>query len=207
MTPSTAFSGVMNIMTLTTTVEHDSTEFEIDLNALNRFGSYYVDEERGLIINASVYTHGTPNSRHLRGDVVYGTDYTFETIDVDREQVREYIRDELHVKISDETLDNAIAEYQAAGIEAVGAFNETLDRYRILSKATSGVVSTDTVDPLAGWEYAFEEFVDRVEEQDPELTRRNIVRILFNALRTASPGDSEYSARITLVNATQQPAN
>lgn len=82
-----------------------------------------------------------------------------------------------------------------------------LDRYRILSKATSGIVSTDTTDPLAGWEQTFEEFVDRVKEQHPQLDRREIVRILFNALRTASPGDSEDTARITLVNATQQPAN
>jgi len=81
----------------------------------------------------------------------------------------------------------------AAGIEVVGDFNETLD-YRILSKATSGVVSTNTMEPLAGWEQTFEEFVNRVEEQQPQLTRRNIVQILFNALGTASPGDSQYSA-------------
>lgn len=197
----------MNTMVLTTTVEHDGTDFEIDLDALDRFGSYYVDRERGLIIHASVYTHGTPDSRHLRGDVICGTDYTFEPIEVEREQVREYIRDELDAEISDETLDTAIAEYQVAGIEVVGDFNASLDRYRLLSKATSGIVSTDTTDPLAGWEQTFGELVDRVEEQHPQLTRREIVRILFNALRTASPGDSEYSARITLVNTTQQPTN
>lgn len=197
----------MNTMVLTTTVEHDGTDFEIDLDALDRFGSYYVDRERGLIIHASVYTHGTPDSRHLRGDLICGTDYTFEPIEVEREQVREYIRDELYVEISDETLDTAIAEYQAAGVEVVGDFNASLDRYRILSKATSGIVSTDINEPLAGWEQTFGELVDRVEEQHPQLTRREIVRILFNALRTASPGDSEYSARITLVNTTQQPTN
>ena len=190
-------------MTLTTTVEHDSTEFEIDLDALDRYGSYYVAPERGLIINASVYMQGTPDSRHLRGDVVYGTDYTFEPIEVEREHVREHIRDELDVEISDDTLDNAIAEYQAAGIEVVSAFDGTLDRYRILSKATSGVVSTDTMEPLAGWGQTFDDLVDRSEAQHPYLTRRDIVRILLNVLRTASPGDSEYSARITLVNATQ----
>ncbi len=119
----------MNTMVLTTTVEHDGTDFEIDLDALDRFGSYYVDRERGPIIHASVYTHGTPDSRHLRGDVICGTDYTFETIEVEREQVREYIRDELDVEISDETLDTAIAEYQAAGIEVAGDFNASLDRY------------------------------------------------------------------------------
>lgn len=194
-------------MVLTTTVEHDGTDFEIDLDALDRFGSYYVDRERDLIIHASVYTQGTPDSRHLRGDVTCGTDYTLERIDVNREQVREHIRDELHVEITDETLDTAIAEYQAAGIEVVGDFNASLDRYHILSKATSGVVSTDTTDPLAGWKQTFEAFVDRVEEQHPQLARRDIVRVLFNALRTASPGDSEYSARLTLVKATQQPAN
>lgn len=190
-------------MTLTTTVEHDSTEFEIDLDALDRYGSYYVDRERGLIINASVYTHGTPDSRHLRGDVVCGTDYTFEPIEVEREQVREHIRDELDVKISDETLETAIAEYQAAGIEVVSDFDAMLSRYSILSKATSGVVSTNTMEPLVGWEQTFDELIDRGEAQHRHLTRREIVRILFNALRTASPGDSEYSARITLVNATQ----
>jgi hypothetical protein len=194
-------------MVLTTTVEYDGTEFEIDLDALDRFGSYYVNRERGLIIYASVYTQGTPDSRHLRGDVICGTDYTFEPIEVEREQVREYIRDELDVEISDETLGNAIAEYQAGGVQAVGDFNASLDRYHILSKATSGVVSTDTRDPLAGWEQPFGDLVDRVEEQHPQLTRREIVRILFNALRTASPGDSEYSVRITLVNTTQQPTN
>jgi hypothetical protein len=194
-------------MVLTTTVEHDGTEFEIDLDALDRYGSYYVDRERDLIIHASVYTQGTPDSRHLRGGVICGTDYTLKRIDVDREQVREHIRDELYVGISDETLDNAIAEYQVAGIEVVGNFNASLDRYRILSKATSGVVSTDINEPLAGWEQISGEFIDRVEKQHPQLTRREIVRILFNALRTASPGDSEYTARITLVDATQQPAN
>lgn len=207
MTPSTAPTKVVQLMTLTTTVEHDGTELEIDLDALDRFGSYYVDRERGLIIHASVYTQGTPDSRHLRGDPIRGTDYTLESIDVDREQVREHIHDELHVEISDGTLDNAIAEYQAAGIDVVGDFNEMLDRYRILSKATSGIVSTDIMEPLAGWEQTFGDFVDRVEEQHPQLNRREIVRKLFNALSTASPGDYEYSARITLLNATQQPAN
>jgi hypothetical protein len=194
-------------MVLTTTVEHDGTEFEIDLDALDRYGSYYVDRERGLIINASVYTHGTPDSRHLCGDVVCGTDYTLERIDVDREQVREHIRDELHVEISDETLDTAIAEYQAAGIEVVGDFNASLDRYRILSKATSGVVSTDINEPLAGWDHSLQDFIDETKEHHPHLTWQDIAQTVLNALRAASPGDSEYTARITLVNATQKPAN
>lgn len=30
----------MNTMVLTTTVEHDGTNFEIDLDALDRYGSY-----------------------------------------------------------------------------------------------------------------------------------------------------------------------
>lgn len=139
--------------------------------------------------------------------MICGTDYTFEPIEVEREQVREYIHDEVGVEISDETLDNAIAEYQAAGIQVVGDFNASLDRYHILSKATSGIVSTDTTDPLAGWEQISGEFVNRVAEQHPQLNWREIVRILFNALRTASPCDSEYSARITLVDANQLPAN
>jgi hypothetical protein len=194
-------------MALTTTVEHDGTEFEINLDALDRYGSYYVDQERGLIINASVYTHGTPDSRHLRGDVICGTDYTFEPVDVDREQVREYIRDELDVEISDDTLDNAIAEYQTAGIEVVGDFSETLDRYRILSKATSRVVSTDINEPLAGWDHTLQDFIDETKEHRPHLTWQDIAQTVLNALMTASPGDSEYSARITFVNATQQPGN
>jgi len=123
-------------MVLTTTVKHDGTEFEIDLDALDRFGSYYVDRERGLIINASVYTHGTPDSRHLRGDVICGTDYTFEPVDIDRETVREHIRDELHVEISDDTLETAVTDSQAIGIQVAKSFDESLGGYRLLSKAT-----------------------------------------------------------------------
>jgi hypothetical protein len=193
-------------MVLITTVEHDGTEFEIDLDALDRYGSYYVDREQGLIIHASVYTQGTPDSRHLRGDVICGTDYTFEPIEVEREHVREHIRDELHVEITDQTLDTAIAEYQAAGVEVVGEFNASLDRYRILSKATSGVVSTDINEPLAGWDHSLQDFIDETKEHRPHLTWQDIAQTVLNALRAASPGDSEYSARLTLVNATRQPA-
>lgn len=207
MAPPTAPTGLISTMPLTTTIEHDGREFEIDLDALDRFGDYYVDRERGLIIHASVYTHGTADSRHLRGDEVCGTDYTFEPIDVDREQVREHIRDELDVEISDEPLDNAIADYQVAGIEVVEDFNEVLDRYRILSKATSGVVSTDINEPLAGWDQSLQDFIDETKEHHPHLTWQDIAQTVLNALRAASPGDSEYSARLTLVNATQQPAN
>lgn len=138
--------------------------------------------------------------------MICGTDYTFEPIKVDRDQVREYIRDELEVEISDDTLDTAIAEYRAAGVEVVGDFNASLDRYHILSKAKSGVVSTDINEPLAGWDHSLQDFIDETKDHRPHMTWQNIAQTVLNALRAASPGDSEYSARITLVNTTQQPA-
>jgi len=187
-------------MTLKTTIERDGTETEIDLEKLDKHGSYFVDSERGLIINASVHTHGTRDSRHVRGEVTCGTDYTYEDVSVNRDRVREYIDAKLSIEISDEELETAISEYQFLGVAVVSDFSTDLDGKRILSKAQSGVISTDVEEPMLGWEDVFGDVVDRGYEENDDLTRGNIVRELFNALREGTPGDYEYSARVKLVN-------
>jgi len=185
-------------MTLKTTIEHDGTETEIDLDELDRYGSYFVDTDRELIIHASVYTHGTRESRHIRGEVTCGTDYTFEKISVNRERVREYIDAELQVEISDEELEIAVSEYQFLGTAVASRFDEILDGKHILSKAQSGVVSADVEEPLLEWDDVFGDVIDRALAENGDLTRRNIVQELFNALRDGTPGEHEYSARIKL---------
>jgi hypothetical protein len=187
-------------MTLNVTVQHGSTELELDLDELDKYGSYFIDRERGLIIHASVYTHGTRDSRYVRGDVTTGTDYTFKGVSVNRERVREYIDAELQVEISDGELETAVSEYHVYSTEVVGRFSEMLDGKRILGKAQSGVVSTGSEEPLLGWEDVFSDVVDRALEENDDLPRRDIVRELFNALCEATPGENEYSARIELVN-------
>lgn len=187
-------------MTLKTTVTHDGTEFEIDLDDLDKYGSYYVDEERGLIIDATVYTQGTRDSRHLRDEPAIGTDYTFKEIPVDRETVTEHLQESLNVKPRPDEIDAAIKEYQFAGIEAVGQFADDLDGYRILSKANNDIISTDIEQPLLGWDQALGDFIDRATYHSDTRTRREVTWELLTALRNASPGEYEYSARVKLID-------
>jgi len=187
-------------MTLITTITHDSTEFEIDLDDLDKYGSYYVDEEHGLIVNAKVYTQGTRDSRHLRDEPEIGTDYTFEEVNVDRESVTEHLKESLNVEPRPDEIDTAIKEYQRAGIEVVGEFAADLDGYGILRKASNDIISTDIAQPLLGWDQTLGNFIDRATKHSDTRTRREVTWELLTALRNASPGEYEYSARVKIID-------
>lgn len=188
------------IMELKTPIENDGTEREIDLAELERYGEYHVDHENGLVINAPVYTQGTPESRFIRGDVVYGTDYEFEPIEVDSEAFREQVQEELNLELEDSEVEQFATEYGQTGIAVVGQFDEQLHGYRILGKAEEGVVSTDVEEPLLGWEHAFGEAVERAIEQSNLESRREVINSMFKALQESSAGSCEYSARISLTD-------
>lgn len=179
-------------------IEYDGIEQELNLEELDQYGDYYVDPARGLIIHAPVYTHGTPESRHIRGDVVVGTDYEFEPVHVDRESVREQILEEVGIQLTESELDRVSNEYQIAGLEAIGQFDTTLDKYQILGKANGRIVSTDVDDALLGWNDAFGDAINRAADQPEPESRRNLVLRMFKALQESSLGTHEYSARITL---------
>lgn len=183
---------------LTIEIEHGGIEQELNLEELDQYGDYHVDQARGLIIHAPVYTHGTPEKRHTRGDVVVGTDYEFEPVHVDREAVREQILEEVGIRLTESELDRVTNEYRIAGLEAIGQFDTTLDKYQILGKANGRIVSTDVDDALLGWDDAFGDAVNRAVEQPESESRRNLVLRMFKALQDSSMGAYEYSARITL---------
>lgn len=181
-------------------IEHKGTEREIDLAELDSYGDFHVDRVNGLIIKAPVYTHGTPDSRHIRGDVVVGTDYEFVPIDVNREAVRERIERWVQVRLSDSELTRIVEEYQLAGVYEVERFDEKLDKYEILRRAEEGIISTDVEEPLIGWESIFGNSLQRALDQSDLDSRRRVLAKMFNALEESSTGSCEYSARIRLTD-------
>ena len=185
-------------MTLTTTVEHSGTEFEVDLDTLRRYGQYYVDTDRGLIIKADVYTHGTEDSLFVKGTEV-GTDYKIRPVEVDVDSVKQSVEDAPDITVTDDEAEQIASYYQREGVTVVDWWDDDLDGDRILGKATEGIVSTDVEEPLNGWNHRFDTIIDRVTATT-DLPQREVTRKLFNAAREASPGDNEYSARIELVN-------
>jgi hypothetical protein len=187
-------------MELKVTIQYGGTEREIDLTNLDRYGKYHVDHESGLIIDAPVYSQGTPNSRFVRGDVVYGTDYEFEPIEVDSEAFREQVQEELRLELTNSEVEQFVKEYGRAGTEIVGHFSEQLDRYQILERAREGIVSTDVEEPLVGWEHTFGGAVERALKQTNLESRREVTYIMFKALQQSSPGSCEYNARIKLTD-------
>lgn len=187
-------------MELKTTIEHDGIEREIDLTELDRYGAYYVDHENGLIVNAPVYTQGTPDSRFIRGEVVCGTDFEFEPVEVDREAVQEQIREEFNTELTDSELDRVVRNYREAGVMEIARFDDMLVGYEILRRANHGVVSTDVEVPLAGWDKIFGEAHDRAFSQAKTDSQRDVLNRLFKALQESSAGSYMYSARIKLTD-------
>ena len=185
-------------MTLTTTVEHSGTEFEIDLDTLRRYGQYYIDTDRDLIVKADVYTHGTEDSRFVTATDV-GTDYTIQPVEVDVDAVKHSVEDDLAITVTDDDAERIASCYQQGGVTVVDHWASELDGKRILMKATNGIVSTDVTDPLTGWDHEFETVIDRAQAATG-LPRREVTWKLLNAAREASRGDYEYSARVALVD-------
>jgi hypothetical protein len=185
-------------MTLTTTVEHSGTEFEVDLDTLRRYGQYYIDTDRDLIIKADVYTHGTEDSRFVTATDV-GTDYTIQPAEVDVDAIKQSVQDDLAITVTDDDSEGIAAYYQQGGVTVVDRWASELDGKRILRKATNGIVSTNVAEPLLEWDHQFETIIDRAQAATGR-PQREVTWKLFNAARDASPGENEYSARIELVN-------
>lgn len=185
-------------MTLTTTVEHSGTEFEVNLDALRRYGQYYVDTDRGLIIKADVYTHGTEDSRFVTETDV-GTDYTIHPVEVDVDAVKQSVEADLSITVTDDDAERIAEYYQREGVTVVDQWASNLDGKRILGKATDGIVSTGVTEPLTEWDHHFETIIDRAQAAT-RLSQREATRKLLKAAREASPGRNEYSARIALAD-------
>lgn len=184
-------------MTLTTTIETNGTDIEVDLNELSCYGQYYIDETQDLIIRAVVYTHGTKDSRRV-GTTEIGTDYMISEVEVDRDEIKRFVDTGLNLTLTDEDAERIARYYQREGIEVVGHWMNYLPGDRILSKADGRIISTDVQDPLLGWDDEFEDLIARTAPTT-ELTNREIQQKLFNAARSASPGENEYSAKIELI--------
>lgn len=184
-------------MTLTTTIQTNETAIEVDLDELNRYGQYFLDETRNLIIRAVVYTHGTKDRRWV-GKTEVGTDYTIKEVPVNRDKIKQFIDKELNLTLTDEEAERIASYYQREGHEVVSHWMTDLSEYQILSKANSRIISTDAQEPLLGWDSKFEDLITRVAATTV-LTERNILYTLLNAARNASPGDYEYSAQVELI--------
>ncbi|GAB7091395.1 hypothetical protein JCM18237_16660 [Halorubrum luteum] len=184
-------------MTLETTIKHNGTEMIIDLDELQRYGQYYLDRDRNLIIKADVLTHGTKDSRFVR-ETITGNDYTIEPVFLPVNKLRDSIEEALKIDVMDQEAKRIARDYSQMGVEVVCRFAADLHGDRILIKAdSSGIVSTDVEEPLVGWEHDYAELIDRVEtSQWP--SQRDIIWELFGAVRDVAPGDHEYSARIEL---------
>lgn len=183
-------------MTLTTTIETNGTEIEVDLDELDKYGYYYLDEARNLIIRAIVYTHGTKDSRWVETSEI-GTDYTISEVEVDIDELKRFVNAELNLTLTDEEAEHIATYYQEQGHEVVSHWMDDFSGDRILSKADYKIISTDVEEPLLGWEFEFEDLITRIAAIT-ELPDREIQWKLFNAARSASPGDFEYSAKIEL---------
>lgn len=183
-------------MGLETTIRYKGTELEIDLDELQRYGHYYIDSERDLIINANVFTHGTEDSRFVRETQV-GTDYILVPVEVDCEDLQQTLEEELSISISDREVERIATYYRQAGVEVIGAWANEFNDDRFLTKAECEVISTGVVEPLLGWNEEFDDLIDR-EEEVTNLTTRDITSKLLRAASDASPGEHEYSARIKL---------
>lgn len=185
-------------MTLEITVKHSGNGFEVDLDELRRYGQYFIDTDRNLIIQADVYSHGTEDSRYVTATVV-GTDYRFRPVDIDTEAVKQALQDELTITVTEDDAERIAAYYQQAGVEVVDRWAEEFTGRRVLSKATDDLLTTDIEEPLRGWEHEFKTIINR-ERTATDRSAREITRVMLNIVQDASPGDREYSARIELVN-------
>jgi hypothetical protein len=183
-------------MTLTATLDIDDATIDVDLDELSRYGQYYIDDERDVIIRAVVYTPGTKDSRWV-GTTEVGTDYTITQVSVDPDEVQQYLNDEVGVVVTAEEADRIAAYYQREGAEVIGDWMADLPPHRILAKTNGRIASTDVEDPLIGWDREFEDLIARIAAAT-ELSDREIRLTLLNAARRASPGEDEYSAKIEL---------
>ena len=127
-------------MTLTTTIQTNETAIEVDLDELNRYGQYFLDETRNLIIRAVVYTHGTKDRRWV-GKTEVGTDYTIKEVPVNRDKIKQFIDKELNLTLTDEEAERIASYYQREGHEVVSHWMTDLSEYQILSKAKIGRAS------------------------------------------------------------------
>lgn len=184
-------------MTLETTIKHNGTEMTIDLDELQRYGQYYLDRDRNLIIKADVLTHRTKDSRFVRKTTT-GTDYTIEPVHLPVNKLRNSIEEALKIDVAEQEANRIARDYSQTGVEVVCRLAADLHGDRILVKAdSSGIVSTDVEEPLVGWEHDYAELIDRVETSQ-WTSQRDIIWELFGAVRDVAPGDHEYSARIEL---------
>lgn len=184
-------------MTLETTIENDGTEMTIDLDKLHRYGRYYLDRDRNLIIKAYVLTHGTEDSRFVR-ETTTGTDYTIEPVDLPVNKLRGSIEEALDIDVTEQEANRIAREYSEMSVETVRRFAADLHGDRILVKADrGGIVSTDVEEPLVGWDRDYAELIDRVETRQWP-SQRDIIWELFGAVRDVAPGDHQYSAQIEL---------
>lgn len=189
-------------MTLDTTIEHDGTEMTIDLDELQRYGQYYLDHDRNLVIKASVYTHGTKDSRFVR-ETTTGTDYTIEPVNIPVDELRSSIEEALEIDVTEQEANRIARGYSRIGVEVVSRFAADLHGDRILTRADySGIVSTDVEEPLLGWGHDYAELIDCVETTQWR-SQRDIIWELFRAVRDVAPGDHEYSARIELTTGSE----
>ncbi|WP_311174148.1 hypothetical protein [Halobellus ordinarius] len=185
-------------MTLKTTISVEGTEIEVDLDELTRYGAYFIDSDRGLIIRASVYTCGTKDSRTVRETEV-GTGYTFRPVEVDTTKLQETLEDSLDIEITDSEADRIASYYGTEGVEVIGHWTGDFDGDRILSRASGKYISTDIEEPLLGWDHEFEALIDRVTTATDH-TRREVMWALLNAAQDATPGNAEYTAQVKLKN-------
>jgi hypothetical protein len=183
-------------MTLTATLDIDDATIDVDLDELSRYGQYYIDDERDVIIRAVVYTPGTKDSRWVETTEV-GIDYTITQVSVDPDEVQQYLNDELGVVPTAEEAERIAAYYQREGVEVIGDWMADVPPHRILAKADGRIASTDVEEPLRGWDDKFEDLIARIAAAT-ELADREIRLTLLNAARSASPGEDEYSAKIEL---------
>lgn len=185
-------------MTLTTTIETNGTAIEVDLDELDRYGQYYIDESRNLIIRAVVYTQGTKDSRSV-GTTQVGKDYTLTGVAVDQDEIKQFVDAELNLTLTDQEAERIATYYQQEGVEVCGHWMTDFPGDQILTKADGRILSTDVQEPLVGWSSEFEDLITRAAATT-ELASRDIQWTLLNAARNASPGDYEYSARIELID-------
>jgi len=183
-------------MTLTTTIETNGKATQIDLDTLNRYGQYYIDETRNLIIRAVVYTHGTKDSRWV-GKTEVGTDYTISRVPVDRDKIKQYIDEELNLTLTDEEAERIATYYQGEGLKVIKHWMTDLPGDDILGRADKRILSTDVQEPVIYWDSKFEDIVTRATATT-ERSEHEIKFALLNAARSASPGDYEYSAKVEL---------
>lgn len=184
-------------MTLEIFVDHDGTEYTIEIDQLVSHGEYFRDPDTGLIIRTSGSFEESASGDN--GVVETGTDYRLVPVEIDHSTVRREIDERLGIELTDDELDELIDDYQRTSCEFADLKTQG-DGHRLLKQARQGIMTVDVDKWLRGLNEDYEDIVDRAVEANPEKSPGNVWTDFFSALQRASPGGETYAAKVELID-------